>query len=182
MKQEVKTQWRLEHYLVHNYHLISALSHSLRPSGQSNSLPSCIPKLTASHTRRAWKDNPADVDTEMKRVQPFLLCLHVQWTRLFVEKRSMLEGNTSSRVLSLVNQGSADTGIIFIILFTIILIIIMIELGKNCSPVHCHQPCCSQPGNSPSVHVSDNNSSADFSISSHVFLVPIISTMEICCC
>ena len=171
MKQEVKTQWSLEHYLVHNYHLISALSHSLRPSGQSNSLPSCIPKLAASHTRR--KDNPANVDTEMKRVQPFLLCLHVQWTRLFVEKRSMLEGNTSSRVLSLVNQGSPDNGIII----TTILIIIMIELSSR-----CHQPCCSQSGNSPSVHVSDNNSSADFSISSHVFLVPIISTMEICCC
>ena len=62
MKQEVKTQWSLEHYLVHNYHLISALSHSLRPSGQSNSLPSCIPKLAAGHTRR--KDNPANVDTE----------------------------------------------------------------------------------------------------------------------
>ena len=43
---------------------------------------------------------------------------------------------------------------------------------------HCHQPCCSQFGNYPSVHVSDNNSSIFLAI----YLVPIISTMEICCC
>ena len=43
---------------------------------------------------------------------------------------------------------------------------------------HCHQPCCSQFGNYPSVHVSDNNSSIFLAI----YFVPIISTMEICCC
>ena len=83
---------------------LTTLSHSSPPSGQSKPLPSCIPNLP-SHTRRTWKDNPKDnIDMEhreMKRVQPFFWLLLTRrpvdegW--VFVEKRSMLGGNTSSR-------------------------------------------------------------------------------------
>ena len=159
---------------------LGALSHSLRPSGQSNSLPSCIPKLAASHTRR--EDNPTNVDTERRdETRPVFSFMFTRPVDAAVCRETVNAGRKHVQPRAF----SGKPG-----------------LSRHrhhhhhiyhppphhrhhhypSISGHCHQPCCSQFGNYPSVHVSDNNSSADFSISSHVFLVPIISTMEICCC
>ena len=91
----------------------TTLSHSLRPSGQSKPLPSCIPKLKSHTPSRTWIDNPRDnVDTEMKRVQPFFWLL---LTRPLDAVGGCLPRNGQcweetrpAGVLSLLDRGSAD--------------------------------------------------------------------------